>query len=270
VYTQKFVPGQKLSIDFFDIERTGVVIIPEAQQVLEREAAGTLLPGEQVIRNPDGSINVVIRADQNAGFEKARGADFGLQYSRETSWGTFTWITQATFLDEFLRQQTPLDPIERLTRQTATDASDEGYYQWRGDSRFEWAWKGFSLVGTVRYYDGFHEPDLDGLEHWVSQTWIFDLQGSYTFLFPERVESSPVAGYSKAANAVGKDASVSMSGGSLWQTLLHDTRITVGCNNVFDKDPPTAFGGGNNSVGYPGFTYDATGQFVYVRLSKKF
>jgi outer membrane receptor protein involved in Fe transport len=148
VYTPKFVPGLTLSIDFFNIERTGVVIIPEAQQVLEREAAGGLLPGEQVIRNPDGSINVVIRADQNAGFEKSRGADFGLQYVRETPWGTFTWVTQATFLDEFLRQQTPLDPVEHLTRGPATDASDEATTSgeatpaWNGPGRGSASWEG--------------------------------------------------------------------------------------------------------------------------------
>jgi len=31
-----------------------------------------------------------------------------------------------------------------------------------------------------------------------------------------------------------------------------------------------AFGEGGNGVGYPGFTYDATGRFVYARLTKKF
>ncbi len=267
VYSPKFVPGLTLSIDFFDIERTGVVIVPEAQQVLEREAAGTLLPGEQVLRNPDGSINLVVRADQNAGFEKARGADFGLQYQRETPWGTFTWVTQATFLDEFLRQPTPLDPVDRLTRGPATDASDEGYYQWKGDSRLEWAYRGFSLIGSVRYYDGFHELDNDGLEHWVSQTWIFDLQASYTFMLPEGETASA---YSKDGAGMAKSPVLSTSGRSFWQTLLHDTRLTVGCNNLFDQDPPTAFGFGNNSNGYPGYTYDATGQFVYVRLTKEF
>ena len=266
VYSPKFVPGLTLSIDFFDIKRTGVVIVPEAQQVLDREAAGNLLPGEQVLRNPDGSINLVVRADQNAGFEKARGADFGLQYQRETPWGTFTWVTQATFLDEFLRQPTPLDEVDRLTRRPATDASDEGYYQWKGDSRLEWAYRGFSLISTVRFYDGFHEFDNDGLEHWVSQTWFFDLQASYTFLSPA---STPVADYSKG-DAIPKNAALGTTGRSFWQTLLHDARLTVGCNNVFDKDPPTAFGAGNNSNGYPGYTYDATGQFVYVRLSKEF
>ena len=122
----------------------------------------------------------------------------------------------------------------------------------------------------MRYYDGFHEIDSDGLEHWVSQTWLFDLQASYTFLYPEPIESQPVAGYSKAGNAPAKGSGLSTAGRPIWKTLVHDTRFTIGCNNVFDQDPPTAFGQGNNGSGYPGFTYDSTGQFVYVRLTKKF
>ena len=271
VFTPKFVPGLTLSIDLFDIERTGVVNQPTAQQVLDREAAGNLLQGEAVERNPDGLISRIVRADQNAGFEKARGADFGLQYQRETPWGTFAWLTQATFLDEFLFQQVEGDRIMNLIRRpTDEGTSDEGYYQWKGDSRIDWSNKGFGLTGTVRYYDGFHELDPNGNEHWVSQTFRFDLQGSYTFLYPQREENSPVAGYSKGSGAPAKESALATSATSLWQTLLHDTRFTIGCNNVFDQDPPQAFGFGGNSVGYPGFTYDATGQFVYVRLTKKF
>ena len=57
---------------------------------------------------------------------------------------------------------------------------------------------------------------------------------------------------------------------SFWDTLLNGTTFTVGCNNVFDEDPPFSSGQGGNAVGYPGFTYDATGRFYYVRLTKKF
>ena len=262
---------QSIRVVVHDIERTGVVNQPTAQQVLDREAAGNLLQGEAVERNPDGLISRIVRADQNAGFEKARGADFGLQYQRETPWGTFTWLTQATFLDEFLFQQVEGERIMNLIRRpTDEGASDEGYYQWKGDSRIDWSYKGFGLTGTVRYYDGFHELDPNGNEHWVSQTFRFDLQGSYTFLYPQREENNPVAGYSKSSGAPAKESALATSATSLWQTLLHDTRFTIGCNNVFDQDPPQAFGFGGNSVGYPGFTYDATGQFVYVRLTKKF
>jgi len=56
----------------------------------------------------------------------------------------------------------------------------------------------------------------------------------------------------------------------VWQRALNGLRITLGCNNIFDKDPPQAFGEGGNAVGYPGFTYDSTGRFVYIRVTKKF
>jgi outer membrane receptor protein involved in Fe transport len=59
-------------------------------------------------------------------------------------------------------------------------------------------------------------------------------------------------------------------GHDAWWYLLHDTTITIGCNNIFGQDPPFASGEGGNAVGYPGFTYDATGRFVYVRLTKRF
>src|SRR5438477_3872218 len=51
VYTPKYVPGLNLSVDFWDTERIGVVTAPLADQVLQRELTGTLLPGEAVERD---------------------------------------------------------------------------------------------------------------------------------------------------------------------------------------------------------------------------
>ena len=54
---------------------------------------------------------------------------------------------------------------------------------------------------------------------------------------------------------------------SFGRRLLNGTRITLGCNNVFDQDPPQAFLTGAN---YPDSLYDSVGRFVYVSLTKKF
>ena len=52
---------------------------------------------------------------------------------------------------------------------------------------------------------------------------------------------------------------------------MNNTKITVGCNNVFGQDPPDEIGFEfGNANGYPGFIYDAIGRFVYVELTKKF
>jgi len=95
------------------------------------------------------------------------------------------------------------------------------------------------------------------------------------------VEEKPVPGYSKDAKEVarGKDGSIRETATaqtanyrfSDWRHFLLDgTSLTVGCNNITDRDPPSANGEVGNGQNYPGFTYDATNRFWYARLTKKF
>ncbi len=288
VWTPRLVEGLTVSVDFWGIERTGVVEPPTANQVLAREAAGSLLPGEVVNRGENGFISSIFFTFQNAGQERARGIDFGLQYQRQTPYGTFTSLTQATYVDSFRIALTQGDPALEAIRQDSTGVSDDAWLQWKGISRLDWTWKGIDIVGTCRYTDGFHEILFTGAglpdnkkEHWVHQTFFFDAQGSYDFSFVPPVEPNPVAGYSKDTKEVvrGKDGKAVESASSqtsnyslpVWQRVLNNTSITVGCNNVFGQDPPKAFGNGfSNSNGFPGFIYDVTGRFVYVSLTKKF
>ncbi len=279
VYTPKYVPGLNLSVDFWDIERTGVVAAPLAQQVLDGIAPGI------VERDAGGFITRILLANQNFGAQEARGYDFGLQYQRPTPWGIFTSLTQVTYLDEFLFPQFIFaefgpGPGNLAGRTTDPGLSNEGWYKWKGTSSLEWTWKGFDLVTIVRYTDGFHEFTPGLHQHWVDQTVFVDVQASYDFTSLLPVEEHPVPGYSKGEKEVvrGKDgnpletasAQTSNYARSVLDHLLRGTILTIGCNDVFGQDPPKAYGEGGNAVGYPGFTYDATGRFVYGRITKKF
>jgi len=279
VYSPKYVPGLNLSVDFWDIERTGVVAAATADQVVKRAAEGNPFPGEVVERDPNSNqITRVIIPNENLGSQQARGFDFGLQYQKETRYGLFTWINQATYLDQFLFPQFKEGNLAGRTTDEA--ASNEGYYKWRGDSSFDWAWNSFDVITTAHYIDGFHEHLGDLRKHYVSQKWLFDVQGSYDFtgLLPQ-VESHPVPGYSKDGKDVDRakdgtplntSAEASNYGLLTWQRWAKGTVLTIGCNNVFGTDPPFASGEQGSGTGYPGFTYDATGRFVYFRLTKKF
>ena len=132
---------------------------------------------------------------------------------------------------------------------------------------------------TVHYLDGFHEilnfgdQFTNGIkEHWVKQTWFFDVQASYNFVFVPLVETAAVPGYSKnAASSDGKStenaaAQTASFGLPCWKRLLNNTTVTLACNNVFGHDPPDALATAN----YPDFLYDSTGRFVYVSLKKRF
>src|SRR5205809_3736650 len=279
VYSPKYAPGLNLSVDFWDIERTGVVTAPLAQQVLDGTAPGI------VERDPGRFITRIIVANQNLGSQEARGFDYGLYYQRPTPWGTFISQTQVTYLDEFLFPQFIFtefgtSPGNLAGRTTDPGASNEGWYKWKGTSSLEWQWKGFDLVTIVRFIDGLRvfTPNLH--PHWVHQTWTIDGQLSYDFTALLPVEAEPVPGYAKSPKDFvrGKDgaplekavAQTSNYSRSVLDHLLRGTVITIGCNNIFGQDPPKAYGEGGNGVGYPGFTYDATGRFVYGRLTKKF
>jgi iron complex outermembrane receptor protein len=290
VYTPKYVPGLTFTTDFWDIERTGVVFASTADQVLQRELTGTLLPGEAVERDEGGFITRIVTQNRNFGAQTARGVDLGLQYQKQTQWGTFTSLTQVAYIYEFFFSQfsdafPPGLGFRGNLAGTTTDpgASNEGWYRWKGDTHLDWTLKGFDVNLTCHYIDGFKEraPGSLAHPHWVHQTFTFDGQASYDFtaLLPV-VENNPVPGYSKEPKDVGrgKDGSPTETAAAqtsnyghdvLWH-LLHGTIVTIGCNNIFGQDPPKAFGEGGNGVGYPGFTYDSTGRFVYVRLTKKF
>ena len=268
VWTPKCVPGLTISTDIWQIDRTGVVQSAFLDAVLAREAAGTLLPGERVERLPDGTITRIVVSNRNEAAQKANGVDFGLQYVKETSFGTFTSITQVTYLNSFEVQRVEGGVVEQLAGVTTEPGqSQEGYYRWRGTTRLDWAWHGFDLIGTARLINGFIEQDPDLNTRNVGRRVLFDIQASFDFSsLVAKTETSPA--YSKDDKATVSTSAASEL--SFWDHMLNGTTFTVGCNNLFDKDPPFASGQGGNSVGYPGFTYDSTGRFYYVRLTKKF
>ena len=268
VWTPKSIPGLTVSTDLWQIERTGVVQSAFLDAVLAREQSGTLLPGESVERLPDGTITRIIVSNRNEASQKANGVDFGLQYQYPSSFGTFTSTTQLTYLNSFEIQRVEGGPTEQLAGVTTDPGqSQEGYYRWRGNSSLEWNYKGFDLIGRVRLISGFIEQDPDLVTRNVDRRWLLDLQASYDFgaLVHETSENASTSKDSKASVSTSASARL-----SFWDTLLKGTTFTIGCNNVFDTDPPFASGQGGNSVGYPGFTYDSTGRFYYVRLTKKF
>jgi iron complex outermembrane recepter protein len=285
VWTPKFVPGFTLSVDLWGIERSGIVLAADPNQVLVRELTGGLQPGEVVQRDANGNLQRVTFSFQNAGQERARGVDFGIQYQYQTPVGTFTSLTQVTYLDSFRLALTPGDPALEVSGTPTAPTADDAYLKWKGRSSIDWTWNQFDIFASVNYTDGFHEilftapflPDTKK-EHWVHATWFFDVQGTYSFAFTPPVESQPVAGYSKDSKEVvrGKDGKAVETGQTAnysmpcWKNLLNNTSISVGCNNVFGQDPPKAFGGFGNAVGTPDFIYDSVGRFVYVSLTKKF
>jgi iron complex outermembrane receptor protein len=306
VYTPKWIPQRygtvTVTVDLWDVERTGVVMFLAPSTIvagfnagifpgITSPAAPTLTSPPSVLFDPEGNFAGVSAPFQSGGRENARGVDLGLQYQLETSFGTWTWLTRATYLDSF-KYQFPGSSTVREVAGRANNGPFEGSFfgdvtsgdawvKWKGVTNLDWTWHNIDLNGTVHLFDGFWEElfakQFDGFfkQHRVHPTWFTDLQASYSLIFTPPVEAAPVPGYSKGGKeVVGKEkeapptVAYSMP---CWKAILNNSTITAGVNNVFGEDPPKEFGFEfGNAFGIPGSTYDNLGRFWYVRLTKKF
>src|SRR5213596_3415819 len=309
VYTPKWmtnlVPNSTLTltIDFWDIERTGVAMFLAPSAVVNGYNAGvfpgvvspnvpTSSTGPAVLFDPSGGFAGVTSPYLNGGRENARGVDLGLQYQIETGFGIFTWLTRVSYLDQFVFQF-PGDRAWQVAGRSNADwfagsffgdvTTGDAWYKWKGLTNLDWTWHNIDFNVTVHLVDGFWEQikakQFDGVwkQHWVHPTWFTDAQLSYSLIFTPPVEAAPVPGYSKGGKEVitskeGKEKEVPPAAAysmPCWQNILNNSTITVGVNNIFGEDPPKSIGFElGNACGIPGSTYDNLGRFLYARLIK--
>jgi iron complex outermembrane receptor protein len=303
VYTPKWIPPKwgtlTLTVDFWDVERTGVVMYVSPSVAIDGYNAG-IFPGivgsariptdrPSVLFDPQGNYSGVGTPYINGGRTRTNGVDLGLQHQIETGYGTFSLLTRWSYLNEMVVNF----PGER-PRQAAGSSSSEwfigsffgdvtspqAWLKWRGDATFDWTWHNWDLNWTLHFVDGYWEQlyavQFDGFwkRHWVHPTWFNDAQLSYTLIFTPPVEAAPVPGYSKGGKeVVGKEKETPPVPYVMpcWKTILNNTTLTVGVTNIFGEDPPSSFSFElGNSIGYPGSLYDNLGRFWYVRMIKKF
>jgi iron complex outermembrane recepter protein len=237
--------GFTWSMDFWQIKQLGQVSANQQDVVDRATSGGTLIPGEALIRDTAGNLVQVRSVFRNLGITKVKGVDFSGSYLWKTAnIGQFEAGVTASYMDSYLQSSDASQPlVELIDTEVPGSAGDDAYLKWKGISYLSWAHKGASARLQAVYTHGFKDFDIDGNEFRVKATTVFDLQLAY-LLFPSKGQ-----------------------GGDRWYA---DTKVTLGCNNLFDKNPPFASSFAGNSNGYPGFIYNATGRFVYTGIEKKF
>ena len=236
--------GFTWSMDYWQIEQTGQVAA-NPQDVVDRVAANqAIVPGEAVLRDFAGNIVLVRSVFRNLGITKVRGVDFSASYLWKTeTLGRWETGLTASYMDSYKNStDISLPLVELIDTEVPGSAGDDAYLKWKGIGFLSWTQGGLSSRLQAIYTHGFQDFDIDGNPFRVKATTTFDLQLAY---------------------AIPADKN---GGGNRW---LSGTKLTLGCNNLLDKDPPFASSFANNSNGYPGFIYNATGRFVYLSLEKK-
>jgi outer membrane receptor protein involved in Fe transport len=207
----------------------------------------------------------------NAGKRLVQGVEATAAYELPTErWGKFTfsggynhfftWKAQPgtgpfrSFLGNYDNSTLPFVP---------------GAIPWnKGFLRGEWEWRHFDFVATGNYIGDFRDdPSFDRIvrdePRNVPSYITLDMQVSYEFVKPD-VEAPVYAKDTKNVISAPADS----SGGSIWKRLLWGTKITIGVNNAFDRNPPTVLAAPNDN--YDTSLYSIRNRYYYVALSKKF
>ena len=109
------------------------------------------------------------------------------------------------------------------------------------------------------------EPNFQ-LHRRVTDYITLDMQLSYEWKKPA---AEPPPTYAKDAKDSKNVMQTEAATSSIWQRILWGSKLTVGVNNAFDRNPPTVVGGALND-NYDTSTYSIRNRFYYVSLDKKF
>ena len=277
VYTPKFLSGFTMTVDFYQVYTTDVILDPFSFAQIAITANGNAgggpgAPFAEFIQREDGpggpqtgDIVSVDAQNQNASKRLVNGMDITATYQFHIqNLGTFTistgynyfftWKAEpftgagtTNFLGDYNNGTVPLAP--------GAIPYHKGYL------RGEWEWKGFDFTSTVNYISSFNDdssallaanviggtdtnPQYD-IYRRVSDYITLDMQLSYTF--------------PKSADA---------ENGTFLQRMLWGTKLTAGVNNAFDRNPPTVLGAFNDN--YDTSLYSIRNRYYYVAINKKF
>jgi iron complex outermembrane receptor protein len=241
----------RLSADFtyYDIKVDDAIQAVDAQTQLDQCALTndpTLCGG--ISRTASGVINGFANQLSNIAKIESKGMDINLFYNSPAyRWGELGLSLFATYVDEF--EESSLGGSRDLQ---GIEENDSAIPEWKSTFIVDWMLGNFSASWTMRYIDEVTEVCSDGAD------------GSPNSFTQLGLCSSP------------NTADESQSKNDLDSTTYHDVQVTwmpefgegqfavtLGANNVFDEDPPTCYSCSLN--GYDAATYDAPGQFYYLR-----
>jgi iron complex outermembrane receptor protein len=291
VWTPSFAPGFGITMDWYQLYTTNVILNGNdfAQVLLDRNIIAPIndvsscldLTNIGLIRDPnDGTLFCINSPTGNAGKRHVEGLEVTVSYDIPTErfgrfifssgWNHFfTWKAQPgvgafnSFLGNYNNGTLPLAP---------------GAIPWnKGFLRGDWEWRHFDFVATGNYIGDFRNnpafsfdqaavggPDFTGRVRTVPSYVTLDLQLSYEFVRPDP-EAMPAAKEAKESKNVMQTAADTSS---IWQRMLWGTKLTVGVNNAFDRNPPTVLAALNDN--YDTSLYSIRNRYYYVAFTKKF
>jgi iron complex outermembrane receptor protein len=260
VYSPSYVEGLGFTLDWWNIKIDDAIFDVTAQEVLNRcyianDAAACALQQ----RASDGQISRLLVTSLNIGTYEVEGFDFNIAYQLPTTkFGKFGFAWDSTYMTKF-NVDVNGDGVVSDDQVSGEGGNRVGEYRnhdnhWRIRSNLatNWTYGDYGLTANLRYYSSQTESCATLS---VSSTQIPLLCSD-----PGRITAA-------GARPENKIPSVTYTDVSAFVNVPWNARVTVGINNLFDRDPPRSATASANSYDPQ---YEVPGQFFYMRYSQKF
>ena len=308
VYTPKWLPGFTMTMDWYQLFTTDLILSPAnfAQVLLSTKVldpdgfgngSGTIDgpggPADGITRFDNGTLNAIDADFGNAGKRLVQGLDVTAVYEIPTErWGKFTFSGGWNHFFTWKAQAVPAAGYHNFLGDfnTAVPLAPGAIPVNKAFLRGEWNWRNFDFVSTLNYIGDFEDdpnfiPTFEVQRPGSGSAWnrpgsranpsfilhrrvpsyiTLDMQLGYEFVKPAD-EPAPYVKESKDSKNV---VQTEVATASIWQRMLWGTRLTVGVNNVFDRQPPSVLGAFNDN--YDTSLYSIRNRYYYVSLNKKF
>ncbi|MBW6524670.1 TonB-dependent receptor [Sphingomonas sp. RHCKR47] len=225
-----FASALSLEVNYYDIKVDGAIAAIPADVLLGRCAqTADALSCAAIRRAPSGIVTAINGVLLNTGGIRTRGIDGTFTFrSRETGVGTFGLSVLGNYLLRY-EEVVPATDGTTTTRYTGTErgSPDQAYPHFKGQAILDWSGGPIGATLTGRYIDNVIESQNGNR---LDARFYTDVQLQFR---------------------------------PSW--LDNRLALTIGVNNVLDRDPPACFSCSLNN--YDPTTYDVPGQFGYLRLS---
>lgn len=270
VYSPGWVEGLDVSLDWWNIELENAISVFSGQFIVDScIRASQPFFCDLYQRAPGGAINTLLSVPVNIGSTEVEGYDLTVSYRLpEFDWGrvSFTWDT--TYQSK-LESDIDGDGVISPGESTGVGVYATFNNNWRIRSNLQARWELGDFGGTwmVRYYS-----------HQVEDCQAMVDYG-YAFLCsdPDRVVDLPGDGNGDGDITPGELAPTPAARNRIGAVTYHDVsgywnapwnaRITIGINNLFEKDPPRSVQAFANSFDAQ---YEIPGRFYYFKYTQKF
>ena len=293
VYSPSFVEGLDISLDWWNIKLDDAITTLGGTSIIQQciDSGGTGPTCALYTRSSDGNIATLLNTTTNIGGQEVEGYDLTVGYRLpETPWGKFSFTWDTTYLakqefdidgDGVLGEDAQLDPgvgnpffFNEGGNTVAEYAQNSNSWRIRSNLATRWEKGDVGATWNVRYYSSQDETcqSLEdyGYGHLCTVTDRFTSTPTDNPLAPNGVwDGDGVNGdfldhQQSSEHHIG---GTTYHDASVYWNAPWNAKITVGVNNVFDKNPPIALNSFANSFDPQ---YEIPGRFMYFRYSQKF